>query len=140
MTLNHFMRYLLIYIVTLIACGCKGKTQHIGREPNIQFLIDQIDNSDCVYFGGVGLAGENSKIYDCYRTLLKISPDSMWVNLSFNRNQIIRVYAFEALKKIKSLHLQEVRDRLKKDKATFCYVSDDVKAFFSVCDYVAGSK
>jgi hypothetical protein len=101
----------------------------------MQFLIDRIDNSDCVYFGGIGIAGD-SKIYDCYRTLLKIGPDSMWVNLSFNKNPIIRIYAFEALETRKSLHLQEARDRLKKDKATFCYVSDDVKASYSVCDYV----
>ena len=134
------MRYLPICIVTLIIICCKAKTPHIGREPKIQFLIDQIESSDCVYFGGIGLAGGESKIYDCYRTLLKIAPDSMWFNLSFSKNPIIRVYAFEALRTTRSLHLEVVKDRLKKDRATFCYVSDDVKASYSVRDYVAGSK
>jgi hypothetical protein len=151
------MKYLQILVILFIGCGHKPKPHarvkgidkesikypkfpYIATEDDINKLISRIDRSDCVYFGRIGLAGEESEVYDCYQRLLEIAPDSVWVNLSQNKNPVIRIYAFEALKAKKSPNLREVKVRLQKDHATVCYVSADNRVIYSVGLYVEDSK
>ena len=151
------MKYLQIFVILLIGCGHKPKPHarvkendketvrypkfpYIATEGDIKKLVSRIDSSDCVYFGRIGFAGEESEVYDCYQRLLEIAPDSVWVSLSHNKNPVIRIYAFEALKAKKSPNLREVKVRLQKDRATVCYVSADNRVIYSVGFYVEDSK
>lgn len=150
------MKFISIYVAILIVCSCKAKPDKmiirdsgllrhtkfpfIARETNVQKLVSQIDNSDCVYMGGIGFTGEENQIYDCYLRLLEIAPDSIWVELSYNKNPVIRIYSFKALKTRKSPRLPEVIGRLQMDTATFCYVSGDVSMPNSVGGFIENTK
>jgi hypothetical protein len=151
------MKYLQVFVILLIGCNHKPKHHdttkvidkdtvrylkfpYIRTESDIQKLIGRIDSSECVYFGGIGFTGEENEVYDCYQRLLEIAPDSVWVNLSHNKNPILRIYAFEALKNKKSPNLVDVKARLRKDQATVCYISGDNKVVYSVGFYVGNSK
>jgi hypothetical protein len=116
------------------------KFPYIGKENDIIKLINRIDSSECVYFGSVGIAGEESEVYDCYQRLLEIAPDSVWIKLSYNENPVLRLYAFEALKATKSPDLQKTKARLQRDKATVCYISADNRVIYSISSYVTDSK
>ena len=146
------MKYLFILLV--IGCGYRTKPQYkskaidkdtgryakfpyIATESNIQKLVSRVDSSDCVYFGRIGYTGEESEVYDSYQRLLEIAPDSIWVQLSYNNNPIIRIYAFKALQTKNRAFLKEVEYRLQKDKATFCYVSADTRTIYSVSSFVS---
>jgi len=86
------------------------------KETNIQTLITGIELSDRVYIGGIGITGEESREYDCYKRLCEICPDSVFVRLSFNKSAVVRLYAYYALlKKNKTLALR-VQERLLNDK------------------------
>lgn len=87
---------------------------------------------NCVYFGKIGYAGEENEVYDSYQRFLEIAPDSMWVKLSYNKNPILRIYAFDELDTRKSLCLQDVKKRLQKDEATVCHVFADTRMSYSV--------
>jgi len=151
------MKYFQLFILFFIGCGYKHdshdqgkaidtntvrfvKFPYIATEMNIQKLVDRIDSSDCVYFGKIGFVGEENEIYDSYQRLLEIAPDSIWFNLSYNKNPVIRVYAFKALETKKSSHLQDVKGRLQEDKATVCYVAADTRTSFSISFFVSNAK
>jgi hypothetical protein len=155
--LNFIMKYYPICLILLVACGGKVKNRHnisvpdndtvkyakyprIAKENNIKVLVDRIDKSDCVYSGRVGYTLEESEIYDCFQRLLEIAPDSIWVQLSFHRNPVIRIYAFEALSTKKSSYFQAVKERLQKDTASFCYVAADIRTTYSIGSFVAVAK
>jgi len=155
--LNFIMKYYPVCVIFLVACAGKAKNRHnislpnsdtakyskyphIAKENNIKDLVDRIDRSDCVYSKRVGYTLEESEIYDYYDRLLKIAPDSIWVQLSFHKNPVIRIYAFEALSAKKSSYLQVVKERLQKDTASFCYVAADIRTTLSVGAFVAGAK
>jgi len=151
------VKYLHIFILVFIACEHKPRPQnkaksvgvdagkfvqfpYIAKENSIQKLVGLIDSGDCVYFGRIGYNGEESEIYDCYQRLLEIASDSIWIKLTNDKNPVLRVYAFRALESKKSSRLQEVKDRLLKDKATVCYVSADTRIIVSVSSFVSTSK
>ena len=155
--LNMKSTIILLLNISLIGSGCKSKYNHnvktkdtaapryakyptIGSETDIQKLIGRIDSSDCVYIGGIGYAGEENEVYDCYQRLLEIAPDSIWSELSYNKNPILRTYAFKAFQDKKSLQLRDVKERLQKDEATICYVSGDVSATYPVSLFVSTAK
>lgn len=148
------MKYLPLLALILIGCGHNPKLRneiavlykdtvpfakfpYIASECNIDRLVSRIDSSDCVYFGRIGYAGEESMVYDTYLRLLQIAPDSIWLRLSFSKNPVLRVYAFEALESQKSKYLQVVKNRLRKDKATICYVSADIRIIYSISSLVS---
>jgi hypothetical protein len=150
----RYIKCLQIFILLFFACGHKPGTRisvkpiytnsirfaifpYVSIESNIQTLVSRIDKSDAVYFGGIGYTGTESEVYDCYQRLLEIAPDSTWDNLSHNKNPILRIYAFDALKTRNSDNLQGVKHRLQKDKATFRLVSGCTEFVWTVSSFVS---
>jgi hypothetical protein len=127
------MKYWLFVVTALVGCGRKPAVSPVV----IHQLIFQLEHSICVIIGGVGITGKDSPSSDSYKTLLRIAPDSAWVRLSYSKNPVARMYAFEALLSKNSPDLERVRGRLKNDTAVVCEISDDVTVTSSIGDLVS---
>ena len=140
-------KYIIFYLLFFIGCEIKSKplkelnnktTQNILKyadiktENNIQKLVSEIELSDCVYGNGVGMNGEENRVYDCYDRLLQIAPDSLWFNLSHNKSPVVRVYAYKTLLNKKDPKLPLVKNFLKKDTSTVCWSSNDINIKCSI--------
>jgi len=81
-----------------------------------------IEESDCVYIGGSGITGEEKYASVCYKKLLEIAPDTLWINLSKSKSGVAKYYAFTALFFKKNTQKNEVEKRLKEDTTTICVI------------------
>jgi hypothetical protein len=145
------MKYWLFIVAGLMSCNAKpasqpGKTLSSGdlsgkavsgRDQEIENLVFTLRCSDCAYFGGIGIEGKESPVFDAYKRLLKIAPDSLWVRLSYSDKPVVRLYALEALVKKNSPLLDGVERRLKNDSAGVCTIADDLGISYSISDAVA---
>ena len=93
----------------------------------IDDLISVIESSKDIegeYVGG--WATKKSHTYNCYKTLLEIVSDSLWVELSYSKSPVMRYYAYEALLTRESANLSSVRSRLLKDTTQVCFHTCDI--------------
>jgi hypothetical protein len=105
-------------------------------ENNLKILITRIEASDCVYGAGIGIESRANATYESYDRLNKLISDSEWLNLSYSRSTVMRIYAFKALLERNQLMAAEVRHRLKTDSSTFCYIANDIEYTSSVSKFV----
>jgi hypothetical protein len=133
--------------MTLLILGCKysASKQHTGintsqfntndkeklgtlialrdSEIGIPSLILSLNNNLPVESERVGFVGEKSTTYANYKTLARISNDSLLLNLTRHSNPKIRIYAMWSLaSKNKSLALSQL-DRISHDKEMIVYHS-----------------
>jgi hypothetical protein len=90
----------------------------LPKELEMQRLAARMVKSNKVILGGVGFSGVETSEYSSYKQLLAIAPDSFWIRLSYSRNPVARVYAFEALFDRKSPDLFSIAERLKNDSSS----------------------
>jgi hypothetical protein len=127
------MKIWVFLIAVLIGCGGKPSVPSV----EIRQLVFQLQQSDCVIIGGVGITGRVNPAADSYTTLLRIVPDSVWVRLSYNEKAVVRMYAYEALFSKSSPELEQVKIRLKRDTAMVCQIFDDVTITASIGEFVS---
>ena len=92
----------------------------------IDNLISMIESSKNIESEYIGYTGERSKVYICYKELLEIASDSLWVKLSYSKSVAMRYYAYEALLMKESTNLSSVRNRLLKDTTQVCFHTYDI--------------
>jgi hypothetical protein len=114
-----------------------SKYPWVARENDREALIAVMEGTDCAYFGGIGIAGEESEVYDCYKRLLAIAPDSMWLRLSHHTKPVVRMYAYRALQQKNSPDYGKVKRWLARDTATVCEQAGCTIMTFSLKEFIA---
>ena len=103
------MKYWLFIVAGLMGCNGSPTSQSGkstggvdqkaigGGDHEIEKLAFTLRTSGCAYFGGIEIEGSESRVFNAYKRLLKIAPDSLWVRLSYSDKPVVRFYALEAL-------------------------------------------
>ena len=144
---------ILLFSITTLSCkenhhyiNKLQKEQHdtsslsiFANETNINKLVKFLENSDC-YYGSVGINGGENSVYESYKRLLTLVGDSVWVELSKNKNAVVRVYAFKALLSKNSPEVKRIQNTLKSDSTSFCLKANDFSLDMTVGFYVMNAK
>jgi len=138
------MKQILILVFTLAIVSCKNHSENRSAEkkfthhnvpiktfsfdfikqindPNV--IISALDNTDDLESAAIGITGEKTLSYAYFERLTEIASDSFLLNLTYNTNPKLRVYAMWGLvKNNKSLALSQL-SRFKKDTNSLTYCS-----------------
>lgn len=136
------MKKQILFIILLLLCiGCNIKQENklelyineiysdsiyclnFRNVDDIDGLISMIESSKKIEGEYIGFTAEKSEIYTCYKTLLELASDSLWIELSYSKSVVMRYYAYRALLSKGNVNLLSIRNRLIKDTTQVCYHS-----------------
>lgn len=100
-------------------------------------ILKTIESSDCVYYGRIGIAGQESIVYNFYCILKDGLSDSSWLELWDSPSPNVRLYSLTALKYRKSPLYAVVKKKLSTDTAIVCVVSGCTSMSISIRNYIA---
>ena len=103
-----------------------SKYPELKKENNIQVLIDGIEIGECIEGPVVGLAGQESRIYGCYKRLCQLASDTLLLKLGDSKSAVLRFYAYQALYSKQSPLASALKKRLMQDNTVVCWRSNDM--------------
>lgn len=147
------LKLIFVYLLFLISCDFnhQSKNKSILKKNDIfeanvnidtsliKYCVYVIESSETLDYEYIGIDNK-SNVYSCFQTLLKILPDSTWVEFSKSVNPIMRCYSYEALLRKQSSNIDSVKERLLKDTSVVIYCSGDCSIPFTISDYVKNLK
>jgi len=112
----------------------------IAHQTDTAALIRSIEGSPCVESEYIGFVGRKSYVYASFQRLDQLISDTAWLKLSYNSKAVMKAYAYWALMKRKSALLPVIRDHLKNDTATICFISADVTSSWAIGYFISDLK
>lgn len=116
-------RHILIPVIVVIT-GChnsiKAKVEKV-HGANLAELVAKLEDGDCVESRYNGVEKTPSETFAIYDSLLKVAPDSLWHKLTYDRNPVVRCYAYQALFTRNAPEVAQIGYRLENDTDSICY-------------------
>lgn len=100
-------------------------------------ILKTIESSDCAYYGRIGIAGQESIVFNFYCILKDGLSDSSWLELSDSPSPNVRLYSLSALRDRNSPLFAEVKKKLSTDTAVICVVSGCTSERISIKQYIS---
>ena len=110
------------------------------RGESIKVLAQRLELSPCVYGRREGIEGRPTIVYAAFERLNQLVSDSFWFTSIYNSSAVMRVYAYNALRKRNSSLAKQAREFLKDDTSVVCFISYDTPMSYSVGNYVSIAK
>jgi len=103
-------------------------------------LINIIESSDCYYGKHISSFDEESLTYRSYKCLFEMCSDSIWLEFSNSKSNVMKAYSYDALLEKNSSFAEIVKKRFLLDTSTLCFVSNDMSETISLSQYVKYKK
>lgn len=115
--------------------------RNISRFPDIQNqndlskIVKELEKADCVNEDGVGFAGEYTRTYALFERMKQLATEIQLSSFLTNKNPVVRVYAFRALKDLKYPSAGRAKEALDRDTAQVCWFTGCNKVTIAVSSF-----
>ncbi|WP_276482434.1 hypothetical protein [Paraflavitalea pollutisoli] len=109
------------------------------REAVVKILTARLEASEEIQGEGIGISGTPSATYESFKLLDGLLSDTAWLQLTYSKSPVMRVYAYQALQKRNKAMTEEVKVRLSHDDASFTMTGGCTSMPNTVRGYVTGT-
>lgn len=104
-----------------------SKFPDIRDQNNLSIILKELQNAECVNENGIGFAGEYTRTYALFERMKQLATESQLNTFLQNKNPVVRVYAFRALKDLKFSSANKAKQMLDNDTTSVCWFSGCLK-------------